>query len=119
MGKCRSHVLEKCRQFLYQEFVLGNIAREQLPDGREVGALRSGDDLIIKTPGFFEYVARDRIDKSWAPWSLCRGHFQRPEPVPVRDPPANEFLRRTSLPRTSAGCGANCYSLSERVRRAA
>src|SRR5204862_5530174 len=55
--------LEKCREFLYKEFVLGQIARETLPDGREVVRYSSPEDLIIKTPGFYEYVARSRIDK--------------------------------------------------------
>ena len=45
--------LEKVRKFLYEEFVLGNIAREQLADGREVVRYASPEDLIIKTPGFY------------------------------------------------------------------
>jgi len=53
--------LEKCREFLYQEFVFGSIAREKLPDGRELVRYASPEDLIYKTPGFYEYVARDRI----------------------------------------------------------
>jgi len=55
--------LEKVRHFLYEEFVWGKIAREQMPDGREVIRYSSADDLMIKTPGFYEYVARARIDK--------------------------------------------------------
>ncbi|HYR33581.1 MAG TPA: hypothetical protein VEQ87_04755, partial [Burkholderiales bacterium] len=55
--------LEKVREFLYEEFVWGKIAREQLADGREIVRYSSPDDLIIKTPGFYEYVARTRIQK--------------------------------------------------------
>lgn len=55
--------LEKVRKFLYEEFVLGNVAREHLADGREVVRYASPEDLIIKTPGFYEYVARHRIDR--------------------------------------------------------
>jgi len=55
--------LEKVHSFLYEEFVWGKIARETTPDGREVVRYSSADDLIIKTPGFYEYVARARIDK--------------------------------------------------------
>ena len=40
----------------------GQIAREVV-DGREVVRYSSADDLIVKTPGFYEYVARTRIDK--------------------------------------------------------
>lgn len=54
--------LEKVHQFLYEEFVWGSIAREVV-DGREVVRYSSADDLIAKTPGFYEYVARTRIDK--------------------------------------------------------
>src|SRR5207302_9958031 len=71
--------LEKCRQFLYREFVLGNIAREQLPDGPEVMRYDSGDDLIIKTPGFYESVARERIDrKLGAVVRYAGAHFDGP-----------------------------------------
>src|SRR5919202_3412683 len=58
--------LEKVREFLYDEFVWGKIAREQLADGREIVRYSSPDDLIIKTPGFYEYVARTRIAKKLA-----------------------------------------------------
>jgi hypothetical protein len=55
--------LEKVHRFLYEEFVWGKIARETTADGREVVRYSSADDLIIKTPGFYEYVARARIEK--------------------------------------------------------
>jgi hypothetical protein len=55
--------LEKCRDFLYQEFVWGGIARETLLDGREVVNYRSAEDLIRKTPDYYQNVARRRIDE--------------------------------------------------------
>jgi hypothetical protein len=55
--------LEKCRDFLYQEFVWGGIAREKLLDGREVVNYRSAEDLIRKTPDYYQNVARRRIDQ--------------------------------------------------------
>ena len=55
--------LEKVREFLFEEFVWGKIAREQLADGREIVRYSSPEDLIFKTPGFYEYVARTRILK--------------------------------------------------------
>lgn len=54
--------LEKCRDFLYDEFVWGGIAREKLLDGREVVNYQSPEDLILKTPDYYERVARKRID---------------------------------------------------------
>ena len=55
--------LEKCRDFLYDEFVWGGIAREKLLDGREVVTYRSAEDLIRKTPDYYQNVARKRIDE--------------------------------------------------------
>jgi len=55
--------LEKCRDFLYEEFVWGGIAREKLLDGREVVNYRSAEDLIRKTPDYYQRVARKRIDE--------------------------------------------------------
>jgi hypothetical protein len=53
--------LEKCRDRLYPEFVLGGIARKRLPDGTESVVFESGDDLVRKTPKYFEEAAR-RLD---------------------------------------------------------
>jgi len=55
--------IEKCRDFLYREFVWGGIAREAQPDGREVVRYASPTDLVIKTPGFYQYLAKPRIEK--------------------------------------------------------
>jgi len=46
--------LEKCRDRLYPEFVLAGIARKRLPDGREEVAYESGEDLVMKTPQFYQ-----------------------------------------------------------------
>jgi hypothetical protein len=46
--------LEKCRDRLYPEFVAGGIARKRLPDGKEEVVFASGDDLVRKTPKFYE-----------------------------------------------------------------
>lgn len=53
--------LEKCRDRLYPEFVLGGLARKTLPDGRVEVTFSSGDDLVRKTPGFFTNAMR-RLD---------------------------------------------------------
>jgi len=45
--------LEKCRDRLYPEFVLGGLARRRMPDGRIEVLFTSGDDLVRKTPGFY------------------------------------------------------------------
>jgi hypothetical protein len=53
--------LEKCRDRLYPEFVLGGIATKRTPDGEPQVLYASGLDLVKKTPDFFE-VARRRLD---------------------------------------------------------
>jgi hypothetical protein len=50
--------LEKCRDRLYPEFVVGGVTTYRLPNGEDV-ALRSGDDLVRNTPNFVaEAIAR-------------------------------------------------------------
>lgn len=53
--------LEKCRDRLYPEFLAGGIARKQLPDGKVEVIYESGDDLVMKTPRFYEGATR-RLD---------------------------------------------------------
>ncbi|MDX1375068.1 MAG: HD domain-containing protein [Burkholderiales bacterium] len=57
--------LEKCRDRLYPEFVLGGLARRTLSDGRVEIMFRSGEDLVRKTPGFFTNAMR-RLDHELA-----------------------------------------------------
>ena len=53
--------LEKCRDRLYPEFLAGGIARKRLPGGEEQVIFASGDDLVMKTPQFFQSAKR-RLD---------------------------------------------------------
>jgi hypothetical protein len=112
--------LEKCREFLYREFVLGSIARETLPDGREIVRYTSPEDLIYKTPGFYEYVARDRINrKLGAADRYAEAHFDGPSLYQVEIDANFRFLRdaieRADLNRLRRAC----YSLSNRQSKAA
>jgi len=50
--------LEKCRDRLYPEFVAAGIARKRLPDGKEQVVYESGEDLVLKTPQFYETAKR-------------------------------------------------------------
>ena len=71
--------LEKCRDFLYAEFVWANIAREKLADGRELVRYASAADLIVKTPGFYESVARARIERKLGGADrFAEAHFDGP-----------------------------------------
>jgi hypothetical protein len=54
--------LEKCRDRLYPEFVLGGLTRRKLPDGRTLTVFNSGSDLVRQTPGFY-FNAMKRLDQ--------------------------------------------------------
>lgn len=56
--------LEKCRDRLYTEFVAGGIAIKSTENGKEV-VFHSGDDLVRKTPAFFD-TAVNRLE-----YDLC------------------------------------------------
>lgn len=53
--------LEKCRDRLYKEFVLGGIAVENAKPGEYRVRYESGVDLLKKTPIFYQQVSRDRL----------------------------------------------------------
>lgn len=112
--------LEKCREYLYQEFVYGSVARETLPDGREIVRYASPEDLIYKTPGFYEYVARDRIHKKLdAADRFAAVHFggenQYQSEIDRNMHYLKEAIERADLARLRR----SCYSLSQARRRAA
>jgi len=112
--------LEKCREFLYREFVAGGVARETLPDGREVVRYTSGEDLIYKTPGFCEYVARDRINrKLGAVDRFAASHFDGPNLYLSEIQHNIDYLQAAIEAADLSRLRRTCYSLSQRPRRAA
>jgi hypothetical protein len=54
--------LEKCRDRLYKEFVVGGVAIENAKPGEYMIRYKSGEDLLRKTPGFYQQVTRDRLN---------------------------------------------------------
>jgi len=110
--------LEKVREFLYEEFVWGRIAREQLADGREIVRYSSADDLIFKTPGFYEYVARTRIQKKLdGADRYAESHFDGPSLYQAAIDRNMEFLRATLESADLNRLRRYCYSLSARPRQ--
>jgi hypothetical protein len=57
--------LEKCRDRLYTEFVVGGVAVENAAPGQYMVRYKSGKDLLKKTPNFYEQVTRDRLDSKF------------------------------------------------------
>ncbi len=54
--------LEKCRDRLYKEFVLGGVAIENASPGQFMIRYKSGQDLLNKTPTFYQRVMRERLN---------------------------------------------------------
>ena len=68
--------LEKCRDRLYPEFVLGGLAKRKLPSGKTQILFSSGDDLVHKTPGFYMNAAK-RLDLQLArAYEYAERHFK-------------------------------------------
>ncbi|MGH7124437.1 MAG: hypothetical protein ACREFI_08705, partial [Stellaceae bacterium] len=112
--------LEKCREFLYREFVLGSIARDVTSDGRELVRYASPEDLIIKTPGFYEYVARARIERQFgAVERYVASHFDGWNPYQSEIDRNMGFLRGAIETADLKRLRRFCCSLSARTRRAA
>ena len=57
--------LEKCRDRLYSEFVVGGVAVENARPGEYTVRYKSGQDLLKKTPEFYQHVMRDRLNSKF------------------------------------------------------
>lgn len=57
--------LEKCRDRLYKEFVVGGVAVENAKPGEYMVRYKSGKDLLMKTPAFYQQVMRDRLNSKF------------------------------------------------------
>ena len=105
--------LEKCRDFLYAEFVWANIAREKCPDGRELVRYASAADLMTKTPLFYEYVARARIEKKLgAVDRFAEAHFDGANLYQSEIERNIRFLRQLVEAAELGRLRRSCYSLS-------
>tara|TARA_R110002096_G_scaffold57426_2_gene145603 strand:+ start:14814 stop:15854 length:1041 start_codon:yes stop_codon:yes gene_type:complete len=57
--------LEKCRDRLYKEFVVGGVAVENAKPGEYMVRYKSGTDLLMKTPSFYQQVTRERLNSKF------------------------------------------------------
>lgn len=56
------YYLERCRDFLFQEFTTAGTDRRIAADGTVTVFYASPEDLLRKTPEFFEHVVKRRLD---------------------------------------------------------
>ena len=67
--------LEKCRDRLYPEFVLGGLAGRRRAGMLKLPVFASGQDLVHKTPAFYESAVK-RLDLQLArSYEFARSHF--------------------------------------------
>jgi hypothetical protein len=98
--------LEKCRDRLYPEFVLGALAGRRRAGIRKLPLFSSADDLVHKTPSFYESACK-RLDLDLArAYEYAGRHFGGPNPYLeemaknvryaglMADAPRSTFLRR-------------------------
>ena len=67
--------LEKCRDRLYPEFVLGGLARRRMPDGSINVLFSSGEDLVRKTPGFYANAVKRLDHQLHGAYAYAEKHF--------------------------------------------
>jgi hypothetical protein len=68
--------LEKCRDFLFEEFVHAGIAHEAMEDGRVRVNYDSPAEVVFKTREFFQQVALPRLDLSFeGVYRFAGAHF--------------------------------------------
>ena len=80
--------LEKCRDRLYKEFVLGGVAVENAKPGEYMVRYKSGEDLLKQDACVsMRQVMRERLEQEiQSRLSLRRGVVRRAEPVQRRNP---------------------------------
>jgi hypothetical protein len=66
--------LEKCRDRLYPEFVAGGITKKRTDNG-EVVVFASADDLLRKTPSFYQNATRRLDEDLGGAYQFAQSHF--------------------------------------------
>jgi hypothetical protein len=100
--------LEKCRDRLYPEFVLGGLTRRKSPNGETVIIFESGIDLVRKTPGFYANATKRLDEQLHGAYRYAERHFDGRRNLYIEemnknvnyakilaDAPADNLLRRT------------------------
>jgi len=68
--------LEKCRDRLYPEFVLGGLAIQVDKNGKEHVIYESAEDMLRKTPSFYEHEINNRLNNLFKKvYSYEQAHF--------------------------------------------
>lgn len=75
------YYLERCRDFLFQEFVAAGVDRIVAPGGQITVLYATPEDLLRKTPEFYEHVVKRRLEEDFAQASrYIAPHFGGDDP---------------------------------------
>ena len=75
------YYLEKCFHFLYAEFVTAGLDRTRDALGRETVIYSSPEELLLKTPAFYEHLVKDRLENEFAhAYRYLELHFRGQDP---------------------------------------
>lgn len=89
------YYLEKCRDFLYGEFVAAGLDWRTDASGQRSLVYRDGNDLLRQTPGFFERFSLPRLhDHFGGCHEYLSAHFAGPDPYLAAAQANMDRLRR-------------------------
>jgi len=75
------YYLERCKFFLFQEFVTAGVDRMTSPSGETVILYAAPEDLLRKTPGFYDHLVKPRLDDEFSQsYRYIEAHFGGNDP---------------------------------------
>lgn len=75
------YYLERCRDFLFLEFVAAGMDRTTSSSGATVMLYATAEDLLRKTPGFYEHLVKRRLEVDFAQvYRYIAPHFGGDDP---------------------------------------
>lgn len=75
------YYLERCQRFLFREFVAAGVDRSVSPSGATTVLYATPEDLLRKTPGFYEHVVKRRLEEDFAGvYRYVAAHFGGEDP---------------------------------------
>lgn len=86
--------LERCHHFLFQEFVDAGADRMVSPTGETVVLYATSEDLLRKTPGFYEHLVKPRLENEFQhAYGYIGDHFGGDDPYQRAMQRNLDFLR--------------------------
>lgn len=88
------YYLERCHHFLYQEFVDAGADRSVSPSGETIVLYATPEDLLRKTPGFYDHLVKPRLENDFSHvYRYIGEHFGGEDPYALAMQRNLDFLR--------------------------